>query len=162
MDLAPASSGKINGEAFEWVADADQRFGPVIEAIFNNHPCLSDIDQPDLIVPVPLHIKRLKKRGFNQALLLARIFFPEHHHLINFSVLQRKRNTSPQTGMDGKERRRNMKNAFVVVDERSVLGKAVLLIDDVFTTGTTVNECARVLKRSGAKEVKVLTLARVD
>ena len=132
------------------------------QAIFAGHPCLKDLGQPDLIIPVPLHVSRLRERGFNQALLLARTFYPEHHHLINFTALQRKRHTSPQTGMNGKERRRNLKNAFQVIDENTVKNRRVLLIDDVFTTGSTVSECARMLKKAAAKEVRVLTFARVD
>ena len=125
-------------------------------------PGLTKLNQPDLIIPVPLHLKRLQKRGFNQALLLARALYPHQHQLIDFKVLERHRYTEPQTGMSGKIRRRNLKNAFRIKDEEIVKGKRVLLIDDVFTTGTTVNECAKVLKKAGAKEVLVLTMARVD
>ncbi len=123
---------------------------------------LTELKQPDLIIPVPLHIKRLQKRGFNQALLLARAFYPDHLRLINFQVLERHRYTAPQTGLNGRIRRHNLKNAFRVIERKEVAGKSILLIDDVFTTGTTVNECAKALKRAGAKEVQVLTLARVD
>jgi ComF family protein len=131
-------------------------------AIFATHPSRKDLGRPELIIPVPLHVTRLRQRGFNQALLLARAFYPEDRQLINFTTLQRKRHTSPQTGMNGKERRRNLKNAFQVVDENIVKNRKVLLIDDVFTTGTTVSECAKVLKKAGAKQVQVLTVARVD
>ncbi|MDF1577616.1 MAG: ComF family protein [Desulfurivibrionaceae bacterium] len=120
------------------------------------------IDRPDLIIPVPLHRKRLRERGFNQALLLARAFYPDHGSLIDFAVLERQRYTAPQTSLSGKARRQNLKKAFRVKNSEVVAGKRVLLIDDVFTTGTTVNECAAVLKKAGAKEVAVLTLARVD
>lgn len=125
-------------------------------------PGLTELNQPDLIIPVPLHPERLRKRGFNQALLLARALYPEHRRLIDFKVLERHRYTEPQTGLSGKIRRQNLKKAFRVKDEEVVKGKRVLLIDDVFTTGTTVNECAKVLKRAGAKEVQVLTMARVE
>ncbi len=131
-------------------------------AIQQQLPGLNVLNQPDLIIPVPLHFKRLQKRGFNQALLLARAFYPNHLQLIDFKVLERHRYTEPQTGLSGKIRRQNLKNAFRVKDKKIVAGRRVLLIDDVFTTGTTVNECAKVLKRAGAKEVRVLTLARVD
>ncbi len=131
-------------------------------AIQQQLPVLTELNQPDLIIPVPLHFKRLQKRGFNQALLLARAFYPDQHRLIDFKVLERHRYTAPQTGLSGKIRRENLKKAFQVRDRGIVAGKRVLLIDDVFTTGTTVNECARVLKRAGAREVQVLTLARVN
>ena len=125
-------------------------------------PGLTELKQPDLIIPVPLHRKRLQQRGFNQALLLARSFYPDQRHLINFKVLERYRYTEPQTNLSGKIRRANLKKAFRVKDKKVVAGKKVVLVDDVFTTGTTVNECAKVLKRAGAKEVLVLTMARVD
>jgi ComF family protein len=118
--------------------------------------------EPEIIIPVPLHKKRLQQRGFNQALLLARAFFPNQHLQINSRILERHRYTEPQTSLSGEMRRRNLKNAFQVIDRQAVEGKRVMLVDDVFTTGTTVNECAKVLKKAGAKEVQVLTLARVD
>ena len=132
------------------------------QAIQQQLPGLTQLNQPDLIIPVPLHLKRLQQRGFNQALLLARAFYQNQHQLIDFRVLERHRYTEPQTGLSGKVRRKNLKNAFRVKDEEIVKGKRVVLVDDVFTTGTTVNECAKVLKKAGAKEVLVLTMARVD
>lgn len=123
---------------------------------------LAELKQPELIIPVPLHRKRLRQRGFNQALLLARTFYPEQLNLIDLTVLERHRYTEQQTGMSGKARRHNLKNSFRVNNREVVDDKRVLLVDDVFTTGTTVNECAKVLKEAGAKEIQVLTLARVD
>lgn len=125
-------------------------------------PSLTELKPPEIIMPVPLHRKRLQERGFNQALLLARTFYPDQHHLINFQILERARYTEPQTSLSGKRRRDNLKNAFLIKNWEKIEGKRIMLIDDVFTTGTTVNECARVLKKAGAKEVQVLTLARVD
>jgi len=122
-------------------------------------PHLQAMAVPDLILPVPLHPERLRERGFNQALVLTKTFFPERHTIINAAVLARTRRTRPQTGLSGAARRKNIKGAFTArADE--VVGRKILLIDDVFTTGTTVNECARVLCMAGAEEVNVLTLAR--
>ena len=115
----------------------------------------------DLILPVPLHVKRLRQRGFNQALDLARALFGEHEARIDPFILERCQWTESQTGLSGKERRKNLKNAFLVKQPERVKGKRVLLVDDIFTTGTTVNECARVLRGAGADEVRVFTLARV-
>ena len=122
---------------------------------------LADLVDPDLILPVPLHPKRLRKRGFNQAVLLARAFFPDSLEKIKYDMLIRKTNTPFQTGLSGTERRKNLRNAFEVQKQKMVAGKKIVLVDDVFTTGTTVNECARVLRKSGAVRVDVLTLARV-
>ncbi|MDA8164420.1 MAG: ComF family protein [Desulfobacteraceae bacterium] len=116
---------------------------------------------PDRIVPVPLHPHRLRQRGFNQALLLARTLFPGHPD-IRPDLLERHRATPPQTRLSGEVRRRNLKGAFRVVNPGEVAGKSVLLLDDVFTTGATVDECARALRHAGAGEVQVLTMARVE
>lgn len=123
-------------------------------------PC-GDLVTPDCIIPVPLHSNRLRQRGFNQSLLLARAFFPDEKKKIKKTTLQRRRDTVSQTGLDGLSRRRNMRDAFLVHKGTEVYGKKIVLVDDVFTTGTTVNECARALKQAGAAQVDVLTLARV-
>jgi len=124
-------------------------------------PHLRGMQEPDLILPVPLHRERLRHRGFNQALVLARILFPELQARIETTALVRTRRTAPQTGLSGAGRRKNIRGAFRAVDAK-VAGRKILLIDDVFTTGTTVNECARVLCRAGARDVQVLTLARAE
>jgi ComF family protein len=134
---------------------------PVFAALNNQLHPLQNQPIPDLIIPVPLARQRLQKRGFNQALLLARAFFPEMKHIISIDVLARRRETAPQTGLNGRARRKNIKGAFAAAGGK-VTGKQILLVDDVFTTGTTVQECAKVLRRSGAREVQVLTLARAD
>jgi ComF family protein len=122
----------------------------------------------DMIIPVPLHEKRFKKRGFNQAYLLIKDWctltvnkkreLPST--LINTDVLVREKNTKPQTGLSRKERVRNIKNSFRVTDPEKIKGKRVLVVDDVYTTGATTNECARVLLKHKAKRVDILTLAR--
>ncbi len=120
-----------------------------------------DLFSPDLIIPVPLHIDRLRERGFNQALLLAQIFFSDQKEKITPHILKRLKKTPHQTTLSGQARRKNMKNAFAIIDKEIIKSKRILLVDDVFTTGTTVNECARILHQAGADEIQVLTLARV-
>jgi len=115
----------------------------------------------DLILPVPLHPQRLRRRGFNQSLLLARRVSRQHSIPLDFKTLQRIRHTQPQTELSGSERQKNIRGAFKVQDPSLVEGKRLLLIDDVFTTGATVQECSKVLLKAGAKRVDVLTLARV-
>lgn len=115
----------------------------------------------DLIVPVPLHRTRIKERGFNQALLLARELAETYSLPVDYIRLKRIRPTDPQTGLKGKERMKNVRGAFAVEYGRFFEDKNVLLIDDVYTTGATVSECCRVLKKAGAKNTDVLTLARV-
>ena len=114
----------------------------------------------DLIVPVPLHIRRLRERGFNQALLLARELSKQTGIPCEQRSLRKIKDTPFQTALKGRERRKNLKAAFRVKKTEEIEGKSVLLVDDVYTTGTTVNECARTLLEAGAATVGVLTLAR--
>ena len=121
----------------------------------------------DLIVPVPLHIKRFRKRGFNQAYLLIKEWFSHAnafniklHSKIERDSLVKNKQTEPQTGLDRKQRRANIKNAFSIGNSSKITGKSILLIDDVYTTGATADECAKLLINEGAKSVDVLTLAR--
>ena len=130
--------------------------------VWEQSSVVNDLEVPDIIHPVPLHVKRLRKRGFNQALLLARELFAEEKERIRFDILARQRDTPSQTKLSGKERRRNLKDSFVVKYPTEVSGKNILLLDDVFTTGATANECAKVLKNAGCKKVEVLTICRAD
>jgi ComF family protein len=131
---------------------------PVMHHWLKRLPCLELVREADLLAPVPLHKSRLRQRGFNQSLLLAQAF-PEAH--LERELLTRVRPTPPQTGLTPKERRENVKGAFAVPRPELVKGKCVLLIDDVFTTGATVRECAKALRKAGARRVDVLTVARV-
>ncbi len=115
----------------------------------------------DVIVPVPLHLRRLWWGGFNQAALLAIAISRRLEVPFDLAALTRSRMTTPQTSQDHDARRRNVRRAFAVARPARIKGRRVLLIDDVMTTGATVDECARVLMVSGAARVDVLTLARV-
>jgi len=117
-----------------------------------------------LVVPVPLHRSKSRQRGFNQAEEIARKALkqiPSDCHLeLAADVLQRQRETQSQIGLSRHQRRMNMRGAFAVKRPELVQGREVLVVDDVFTTGTTVSECARVLRRAGASRVFVATVAR--
>lgn len=119
------------------------------------------INEADLIVPVPLHSQRERERGHNQAVLLARALARmteleiDEHSLVRGAHTERHR-----AGMDGRARRESVAGAFTVRQAKLIAGRQVLLIDDVFTTGATVSECAAVLKAAGASDVYVLTAAR--
>ncbi len=114
----------------------------------------------ELVVPVPLHRSRRWSREFNQAELLAR----ELSRLVGIPCrpggLRRVRSTSPQAGLSHRQRRENVRGAFAATDAACIKGRRVLLVDDVMTTGATLNACARVLKVAGARYVGSLTLAR--
>lgn len=122
----------------------------------------------DLILPVPLHPRRMRQRGFNQAYLLAREAFAGKNGpipsrplpAVECGLLVRARATLPQTGLGRELRRKNLRNAFKVTRPEKVKKRSILLVDDVYTTGATVNECARTLKNAGARKVGVLSLAR--
>ncbi len=114
--------------------------------------------RPDIIVPVPLHKRRLRTRGFNQSLLLATEVSRRIDASLDYLSLQRLVPTKPQITLKAGARERNVAGAFNVKDPGVFRGKQVLLIDDVFTTGATIKECSKALKKAGA-EVFALTLA---
>jgi len=117
---------------------------------------------PVLIVPVPLHSRKRRQRGFNQAELVARAAVkrqPSGRFELS-PVLHRIRETQSQIGLSRHDRRENLRGAFALTTPEVIRDREVLLVDDVFTTGTTVSECARVLRRSGAAKVYVATVAR--
>jgi competence protein ComFC len=113
----------------------------------------------DTIVPVPLHPTRQRERGFNQASLLAELL-SVRTSIPCKSLLRRIRYTTTQTALDRAERMENLHNAFRLRKKADVRGLRVLLVDDVLTTGSTLSECARVLKRAGAMSVHAATAAR--
>ena len=115
------------------------------------------------VVPVPLHATKLRQRGFNQAELIARSMIKNQPPGLDLQLapelLTRKRETQSQVGYTRQQRIANLRGAFAA--DIAVTGRDILLVDDVFTTGTTVSECARVLRRAGARKVWVATVARV-
>lgn len=141
---------------------------PLGVLLFNTFSRYWDKKRIDIIVPVPLHERKLRIRGFNPSFLLVRnwprIFEMLNGHLpaipVDKDMLVRKKWTAPQTGLGRKERLQNIKNAFVINDTSKIEGKKILLVDDVYTTGATANECAKVLLKGGSRQVDVLTLAR--
>jgi ComF family protein len=115
----------------------------------------------DTIIPVPLHPSRKRERGFNQAYILAKVLSRRYDVPVLKGGLDRIRPTPPQTGKR-RERIRNVRGAFQVRRPDRIHGRSILLVDDVFTTGATVNECAKVLMKAGAQVVWVYTLARAE
>lgn len=124
--------------------------------LMDERPDFSDFN----IIPVPLHKKRLKWRGFNQAEELAKelaIFFK--NPLISTNLIKIKE-TLCQTELSDEERKENIKNVFLCQNPEEIKGRKILLVDDVYTTGSTMIECARVLREAGAKKVIGLVIAR--
>ena len=141
---------------------------PLAELLLTAFRLFWDKDSIDVVVPVPLHLKRLRKRGFNQAYLLIRnwqnitgkVPFDLSDLQFERDVLVRTLPTAPQTGLGRRQRAANIKDAFELVDEAKIIDKRILLVDDVYTTGATVDECAHLLLHHGAAHVDVLSLAR--
>lgn len=117
-------------------------------------------EKTDIIMPVPMHWKRQLKRKYNQADLLGRTLSKKIKIPYMAKVLIRSRHTETQENKSFEERNHNVKDAFQVRNPLAIKNKRILLIDDVFTTGATVNNCAKALKKSGAKAVYVLTIAK--
>ena len=113
----------------------------------------------DALVPVPLHATRIRERGYDQIAALVEVVAKRSHRPV-WSCLRRSRYTESQTRFSRKERLQNLRNAFELRKGTSVLGKRLLLVDDVLTTGSTLDECARILKAHGAKSVRAITVAR--
>jgi ComF family protein len=147
---AAAVLGRMLSEA---IADLESTF---------EHPAL--FDQTIAVIPVPLYKTKLRQRGFNQAELIARAALKQVPAASRFQllsgVLLRTRDTESQIGLTGHQRRENLRGAFAVPCATQITGREVLLVDDVYTTGTTASECARVLLRAGASQVWVATVAR--
>ena len=116
---------------------------------------------PDIIIPVPLHARRLTWRGFNQSVEIARGLGSRLKRPVLLHALERTRNTPPQTRLGLKERQTNIRGAFKA-DPALVKGKVALLVDDVYTTGSTLREGARTLRGAGCTGVDVLVLARAQ
>ena len=114
-----------------------------------------------VLVPVPLHPRRRRARGFNQSELLARELGRRAGIAVAAAALVRRQDTPPQTGLSAAARRANVRGAFAVRHRSQVSGRAVVLVDDVLTTGATAAACAQALRAAGAREVRLLTAARV-
>ncbi|HYD18442.1 MAG TPA: ComF family protein [Patescibacteria group bacterium] len=115
----------------------------------------------EVVLPVPLHYRRLWQRRFNQSAILGEALARHTGKAFLPDGLIRRRHTDKQKGLSRKERHENVRGAFAVNEKANLRGQNIVLVDDVFTSGATLNECARVLKKAGAGEVYVLTIARV-
>lgn len=122
----------------------------------------ADIGVFDVIIPVPLHPRKLRSRGFNQSAILARRLGRVTSVKVDLDSLVRVRDIEPQVGLEKAKRVENVKGVFAVNPKRYgyIAGRVVLLIDDVLTTGATINECARALMKADATSVSILTVAR--
>jgi len=115
-------------------------------------------EQPDCLLPVPLHASRMRQRGYNQSIEISRVLAKAMALPIEITAIKRHRSTLAQTGLNAKQRKKNIRGAFSVVGQLNY--QHILIIDDVMTTGATVNELAALLKKNGAVRVGILCIAR--
>jgi ComF family protein len=135
--------------------------GRLAEALLEDPAVRALVATSDVLVPVPLHPRRLRERGFNQSALLVEALARKAARPACPDALVRRLDTAPQAGLTAAARRRNVQGAFAVRRKASVAGRTVTLVDDVLTTGATALACARPLKEAGVREVRLLTVARV-
>jgi len=133
--------------------------GRVLSHLICEYVTQREVTLPDMLIPVPLHNRRLLSRGFNQAYELAHYTGKTFGIPLLATALRRRRNTKAQSGLSRKQRRKNVRGAFYWHGSARP-GRHVVLIDDVMTTGTTLSECAVVLKKAGVKQVDVWVAAR--
>lgn len=114
----------------------------------------------DVIVPIPLHFKRLLSRKYNQSALLAKNLGKMSGIKVDYCSVNRIKNNKPQVNFSGRARISNVRNVFEVRNNKNIKGKRILLVDDVYTTGSTMKECAKTLRKAGAKSVDFITVAR--
>lgn len=133
----------------------------IIKTVFDNvkSDIINELENNDLIIPVPLHNKRQSERGYNQSELLAYELSKKIGILYKNNILKRYKNTKPQSSLERRDRLKNLDGAFKVINNIEIVNRKILLVDDVMTTGATLEHCARVLLNEGALKVTGLTVA---
>ena len=133
-----------------------------VNILLNNKKICEILKSYDIIIPVPIHNKRKKERGYNQTELIAKEIEKIIENLEYENILMKKVNTKPQSTLNKSDRARNVKDVYglkVIDDITKYRGKKILIFDDIYTTGSTVNECAKLLK-DGSKKIGILTIAK--
>ncbi len=128
--------------------------------ILKNEKICGLLKKYDIIIPVPIHKKRKAQRGYNQTQLIANKISKCLNIKLCNNVLVKNKNTIAQSKLNKKKRVQNIKGAFKILNSEKIKGKDILLLDDIYTTGSTANECSKILKKAGAKTVGVLTIAK--
>lgn len=118
------------------------------------------IDFYDIIIPVPISKKRLKTRGYNQSLLIAKGLAKALNIKLLPNIFIKQKDNKPQSELNKISREQNVKDAYKLINKDKIINKKILLIDDIYTTGSTVNECSKILKQDGAEKVDIYTLAK--
>ena len=128
--------------------------------IVNNKKIYEKIKDYDIIIPVPIHKKRKIERGYNQSELIAKNISIENNISLNTISLQKEKNTVAQSTLNKQERRENIRNAYICKNKELIKNKNILIFDDVYTTGNTVNECSKALRSAEVNNIGILTIAK--
>lgn len=132
-----------------------------VKFLIKNKKICRFLETYDIIMPVPIHKKRKAQRGYNQSALIARKLAEKFEKLqIEENNLEKQKNTIEQSKLTKKQRIENAKNVYKINNKEKIKNKSVILIDDIYTTGSTANECAKVLKENGAKNIVIITIAK--
>lgn len=128
--------------------------------ILKNKKVCGFLEKYDIMIPVPIHKKRRLKRGYNQAELIAKEICKNLNLELKNNVLIKQKNIVAQSELNKNERMQNIKNAFGIKNANEIKNKNIILFDDIYTTGSTVNECSRILKKVGVNQIGILTIAK--
>ena len=135
-------------------------YSTFVELIKNNKKICAQIKKYDIIMPVPISKKRLNTRGYNQSALIARKIAKMLNMCYEENILVKIKDNKPQSEMGQEKRKSNVKDVYTIKNKEKIYQKKILLIDDIFTTGNTVNECAKVLIENFASSVGIFTIAK--
>ncbi|MBO5478652.1 MAG: ComF family protein [Clostridia bacterium] len=136
-------------------------FRSFVKIILNDKKICGFLKSYDIIIPVPISKKRKRQRGYNQSEMIAKQIAKQTEKLeYRSDILYKIKDTLPQSLLNKEKREQNIQGAYYIKKEEIVQNKKILLLDDIYTTGNTVNECSRILKQAGTKEIGVLTLAK--
>lgn len=131
------------------------------EIIIKNKKICGILEKYDIMVSVPIHKKRKKQRGYNQSELIAKEVANQIEKLeYQANVLKKVIHTLPQSSLSKIQRKQNVQNVYKIINKEKIKNKKIILFDDIYTTGSTANACAKILKENGAKEILVLTIAK--
>ena len=140
--------------------DKSYMYKTFAKIILKNKKVCGFLEKYDIIIPVPIHKKRRLKRGYNQTELIAKEICKNISLELKTDVLIKQKNIKAQSELNKNERKQNIKNAFEIKNINEIIDKKILLFDDIYTTGSTVNECSKILKKAGAKQIGVVTIAK--
>ena len=131
-----------------------------VKIILKNKKICRKIKKYDIIIPVPIHIKRKRQRGYDQSEIIARKIAKYLELELVTNCLIKQKNTVQQSLLTKKQRQENVKQVYKIINEQKIKDKRIILFDDIYTTGATANECAKMLKENGAKEILIFTIAK--